>query len=116
MTVAACTTYSGHGDWLRKEQSQAESKQMNARGMAPVSVDCRIEDVSATGKLQYAARITYAPNPKKDRWKFGVGDAADMRVYEAEAARDKLRLVMRKQMSDPKSGKRGACAIWRAPA
>jgi hypothetical protein len=116
LAVAGCTTYSGRGDWLHKPESQAESKQMNAKGMVPVSVDCRIEGVDSAGRPKLEAKITYAPNPKKDRWKFGIGEAADMHVYEAEAARDKLKLMTRKSMADPKSGKRGSCAIWRGPA
>lgn len=82
--------------------------------MMPVAIDCRIDDPSEPPK--YALRMTWAHNIKDFRWKYAIGDAANMRVYEAEAARDKLKLWQRKKVSDPKSGRVLFCAIWRSSA
>lgn len=116
-SATGCVTYTGSGDtWFGKEQALAESNAMGRKGMAPVSIDCRIEDASGPERPIYSTKIKYAANPNRNRWRYGVGEADEMQVYANDAAREKLKLVMRKRIVDVESGKKASCAIWRGPA
>jgi hypothetical protein len=88
---------------------------MRQKGMVPVAIDCRMEDTSRIERPIYWVKIKYAPDTKREKWRWAVGEADELQVHANDAAREGLKLVKRTRIADTKTGRPASCAIWRGP-
>jgi hypothetical protein len=115
LSLSGCVSGSGGGavggdGWLEKQAALNESKRMGAKGMKPVSLDCRINAVS-NAVPTYSIKLEWAPAKAGTRWKWRVGGLAAIARDDASARLAGLHKVFSKTASHH-SGVSAACVIW----
>jgi hypothetical protein len=116
--VSGCTSTSisdstAEAVWLGREEALAKDKKMLAKGMMPLTIDCMM-DTTVRGNFRpsYFVKISYGPRSANKNWRWGVGEADEMKVFANTAGREGLKLVRSRKMFDPNSGTHASCALW----
>jgi hypothetical protein len=116
LLLVGCTTTEQHHSkvrWLSAKQAQAQTRDMQRKGMLPSNVYCLMEGRKGPHRpYGYWMRFDYKPNPTGKSWRYGVGEADEMQVFANNARRENLKLVTRKQMVDVNTGQKASCALW----
>jgi hypothetical protein len=113
LTLAGCVTQTGSDPdgpgWLKQRAALSENKRMSAKGMKPVSIDCKFDEIS-NGAPMYSVKIKWGPNKPSGKFRWAVGGSAYIAKISAEAEKEGLHKVFSKPIVSPMV--QAACVLW----